>query len=302
MNKRIKTITIGIPAYNEEKNIGKLLNQVTNQSLESGVVENIIVASDGSSDKTAEIVNRFKDTRIRLIDGKVRQGKAFRQNQIVRSTRADVLVLLDADISIEDREFLEKLVRPVLTKNADFTSSSLLELPVRGFFEKVLKVSMQVKEILFATFKNGNNIYNCHGPVRAFSRRAYKLLNFVESDGEDMFSYLACVKKGLKFLYVPEALVFYRLPSNICDHAKQSIRFFLSEKMYEEYFNSGFGKKEFRIPVSIYFLTFFKALPIIVKNFPYLFVYIFVFLYTKTKASFGKLNSEMWQIASSKFL
>ncbi len=296
------SVTIGIPAYNEEKNIGNLLNQLINQNISCGVIESIIVASDGSIDKTAQIVKGIKDKKVFLINGKTRHGKAYRQNQIVKKTRSNVLVLLDADTSIKDSIFLEKLVKPIVAKEADLTSSTLIELPVRGFLERVLAVSMQLKRVLFASFKNGNNIYNCHGPARAFSKKACRLLNFIESDGEDMYSYLVCVRKGLKFLYVSDAQIMYRLPSNLKDHTKQSMRFFLSEKKYEKYFNSGFGKKEFSIPLYVFFIAFAKALPIIIRNLPYIVVYIFIFLYTKAKVSFGKKYGEMWQIASSKSL
>jgi len=52
-------ITIGIPAYNEEKNIGNLLNDILNQKLEHNILEKILVISDNSTDKTDEIVSSF---------------------------------------------------------------------------------------------------------------------------------------------------------------------------------------------------------------------------------------------------
>ncbi|SRR3989344_7150733 len=302
MNKNY-SITLGIPAFNEQENIRKLLKQVLRQKVHGVNVNSVIVASDGSNDKTIELVKDLKEKRITLIEGKKRHGKAYRQNQIIRRTTSDILVLLDADTSVEDVLFIEKLIDPILTKQADFTSSALIELPVRGFFEKVLEVSMQLKKILFATYKNGNNIYNCHGPARAFSKYAYQLLNFIESDGEDMYSYLACVRAGMKFLYVDEAVIKYRLPSNIADHLKQSTRFFASGRIYEEYFNSGFGKREFTIPFNVYLEAILKALPTILKNFLYVSIYLLVFIYTKLASVRHNYNdNDTWQIASTKSL
>lgn len=300
MNKNF-SITIGIPAFNEQENIKKLLKQVLRQKVHGGNVNCVVVASDGSSDNTTKLVKGFKDKRVNIIESKKRRGKAYRQNQIIEKTKSDILVLLDADTSIKDPLFIEKLVAPIQKGLVDFTSSQLKELPVRSFFEKVLDVSMQLKNVLFASYKNGNNIYNCHGLARAFNKKSFKLLNFIESDGEDMYSYLACVKKGMKFLYVPEAVIEYRLPSNLKDHMKQSTRFFVSGKMYEKYFNSGFGKREFTIPEPVYFKAFLKALPIIAKNFIYVCVYVFVLGYTKFIGMKKKYN-ETWQIASSKKL
>ena len=75
------SVTIGIPAYNEEANIGHLLKSLIKQKEEDFKIDKIIVSSDGSTDRTIEIVKSFKDSRIKLLDNKKRRGQASRQNQ-----------------------------------------------------------------------------------------------------------------------------------------------------------------------------------------------------------------------------
>jgi glycosyltransferase involved in cell wall biosynthesis len=63
------SVSIGIPAYNEEKNIGRLLTAILNQKTYNVEIDQIVVVSSGSTDKTDTIVEDFtrKDSRIVLI-------------------------------------------------------------------------------------------------------------------------------------------------------------------------------------------------------------------------------------------
>lgn len=62
-------VSIGIPAYNEERNIGRLLTAILNQKTQSVNISQIVVVSSGSTDKTDFIVESFskEDDRVVLI-------------------------------------------------------------------------------------------------------------------------------------------------------------------------------------------------------------------------------------------
>ena len=68
------TVTIGIPAYNEEANIKNLLDSILSQIQNNFIIDEIIVVSDGSSDKTADIVRSLNNSLINLIEDKERLG------------------------------------------------------------------------------------------------------------------------------------------------------------------------------------------------------------------------------------
>jgi len=123
MNKIKQTaITIGIPALNEEFNIGALLDSLLKQKQEGFCIKKIIISSDGSTDNTVSIVNSYKDRRVKVIDNKVRKGVAVRQNQLIDHANTDILVLLDADITVADPKFLKKLIAPIKAGKADLCS------------------------------------------------------------------------------------------------------------------------------------------------------------------------------------
>ena len=84
------TITIGIPAFNEERNIRHLLDSIFMQ-VGNFDLERIVVLNDGSTDKTAEIINDTisQGRRIELVHDEERRGKAYRLNQIFSSNTSD---------------------------------------------------------------------------------------------------------------------------------------------------------------------------------------------------------------------
>ena len=79
------TLSIIIPAYNEEKTIVKVIHQVWETPLQENVSREIIIVDDGSKDATVKVVKEFLDQNseknIRLIEcGKNRgKGAAIRE-------------------------------------------------------------------------------------------------------------------------------------------------------------------------------------------------------------------------------
>ena len=62
-------LSIGIMAYNEEANIGRLLNSVLEQTFTYGYLKEIFVVASGCMDRTEDIVRSFvkKDKRIKSV-------------------------------------------------------------------------------------------------------------------------------------------------------------------------------------------------------------------------------------------
>ncbi len=296
------TLTIGIPAYNEEKNIAGLINDLLKQRTNLAIINKIIIVSDGSIDNTVAIINKFKNHYILLCVGDKRKGKAARENEIIKMSASDILVLLDADIVIKDTKFLDKLIAPIVAGRAEMTSSAIWPLTPETFFEKIFFVSTRLKEILYLQFKNGNNIYTCYGPARAFAQKFYKKFKFETSEGEDMFSYFSCLNLGYTFKNIPQALTYYRLPTTFSDHCKQSTRYHRAKKDMNKYFSQKIVLAEQTIPVSDYAKAFTKALPIILKQPLHIALYLLILGYTKTISQTKYQKNNNWNVATTKYV
>ncbi len=295
----MKTLSVGIPAYNEEANIGYLIRDILHQAEEDYILEKIYVYSDGSTDRTNEIVRSFQNEKIELIVGPGRQGQAVGQNHIVDICESDCLILINADMQVADYRAFTFLAKPILEGTADLTSSNLQPLPPRTFLEGVLSLSARLKSILFEQYQDGHNLYTCRGAARAMSRRFYTSMRFPKSVGEDAYSYLSCVAQGFTYRYAKEAIVYYRLPAILADHRKQSIRFFQGTSNFVNEFGVTFVAEQMRIPLSAILKGFWRALPEILRHPIRVTCYLGILLLMRIESFFVKQASDTWMIAGS---
>jgi glycosyltransferase involved in cell wall biosynthesis len=107
-------ISLGIMAFNEEKNISLLLTELQEQKLKEFSIKEVIVISSGSTDKTDFIIKTHSkvDKRIRPIFQKKRKGKAAAVNLFISKARSKIIVLMSADILLK-KNTLENLLRPL---------------------------------------------------------------------------------------------------------------------------------------------------------------------------------------------
>ena len=102
-------LSVVIPAYNEERRIGRTLERVVAYLGEQRWASEVLVVSDGSRDRTAEIVRRtVADLPIRLLDSGVNRGKGACVRRGMLEARGDLRIFSDADLStpIEEVERL----------------------------------------------------------------------------------------------------------------------------------------------------------------------------------------------------
>ena len=93
-------VSIGIPAHNEEANIGRLLDNLLTQTLKDDTdLEEILVVADGCTDQTVDIVKGFKEKNdiIKLIELKERHGLSFTFNTVVSHASDEILIVVNAD-------------------------------------------------------------------------------------------------------------------------------------------------------------------------------------------------------------
>ena len=110
-------ITVGIPAYNEEKNIAKIIVKLKK------MVDQILVCDDGSTDSTCAIAESLGVTVIKHPENSG-YGMAIRSIFLkAREINADLLVTIDADgqHKIED---INKIIKPIVDGRADISIGS----------------------------------------------------------------------------------------------------------------------------------------------------------------------------------
>lgn len=117
----LKSLTIVIPAYNEQNRLPATLRTVLDyldgQKLEFA---EIVVVNDGSSDATADMVREaaVTDSRIRLVENPGNRGKGYAIRHGLTEAKGDWILFTDADLSAPIVE-LDKLAAAVEAKRAD---------------------------------------------------------------------------------------------------------------------------------------------------------------------------------------
>jgi glycosyltransferase involved in cell wall biosynthesis len=114
-------LSVVMPAFNEERTIGRIIATVLAQR----PVQELIVVDDGSSDKTAAIVESLKssDVRLSLHRHERNRGKGAALRTGFHHASAPFVMVQDADLEYEPAEY-HLLLKPLLAGKADAVFSS----------------------------------------------------------------------------------------------------------------------------------------------------------------------------------
>jgi len=112
-----KVLSIVIPAYNEERFIGTLLEQIRAVDLAAlGVSKQVIVIDDHSSDGTPEIVRQFPEVLFERLPKNGGKGQAVRRGMALAT--GDFLIIQDADLEYDPQDY-RPMMQALLERRGD---------------------------------------------------------------------------------------------------------------------------------------------------------------------------------------
>ncbi len=209
--------SLGIMAYNEEANIGRLLEAALNQKLELCKLNQIIIVASGCSDRTVEIADSYvaRDKRLQVIVQPERKGKASAINLFLEQAKGDVLILESGD-TIPGSGCYEELVLPFLTPEVGMTGARPIPVNRTDCFMGCCV----------------HFLWGLHHRLASDSPKLGELVAFrdvVSRIPEDTAVDEASIEElvtgaGYKLAYAPQSIVYNRGPETVSDFMKQRRR------------------------------------------------------------------------------
>ena len=183
-----------IPAYNEEKNIGKVIKEIK-RNVKSAEV---LVINDGSKDKTVEVAK--KSGADYIIHNKKNLGLApsFRKGlEEALRLGADIIVNTDADFQYNQKQ-IPKIIKPIIEGRADvvLTNRNVFSLSHMPWSKKWGNATATYVTRLVSGFK----VRDAQSGFRAFSREAALRLNVLSDYTYVQETIIQAVDKRLRIL------------------------------------------------------------------------------------------------------
>jgi len=198
-------VTFLITAYNEERGIAAKLEQTLALDYPAEKLE-IIVASDGSSDRTDEIVRGYADRGVKLVRVDGRAGKTETQNQALLKAHGAVVIFSDATA-----RYAVASIRKIV---ANFADPQVGAVSGRYEYHNPTGATIGLGGMLFARFDNAIRsmqtavwtITGCSGCIYAVRRELYAPLP--ADIISDLCEPLKVLQKGYRVVFEPDAVAY----------------------------------------------------------------------------------------------
>ncbi|MGC2574514.1 MAG: glycosyltransferase family 2 protein [Candidatus Nitrosopolaris sp.] len=215
-------VTIGIPSFNEEKNILNLLRSIVKQKSEHFTICEIII-SDDSSDNTIRLVEQFADsseTAIRCLHHSSRMGVGNAWNEIFLNAKGDVIVMYDGDV-IPHEDSIQQLLSALRGRVVLAISNSK---PVRST-SVAGRAAIYVSSWLRCVRIKRLSQYTAIGRGLSIQAEVAKQIT-IPSDIIAVDLYLECrvLEFKLNIAYNDQAVVYFRPPDTVADFNSQVLR------------------------------------------------------------------------------
>lgn len=198
-------VTIVITAYNEESSIAEKLENTFGIDYPVDKLE-ILVASDGSTDRTDEIVGEFQERGVRLFRQEGRKGKTYTQNKAVEHANGEIILFSDAT-SQYAKDVLKKLIPNFSDDSIGCAAGRLIYTDPSGTdVGKGAKRYWSYETFIKQSESNASSLIGASGCMYAVRKSAYRPMY-----PEACSDFLICTvlyEQGLRSVFAPEALCY----------------------------------------------------------------------------------------------
>jgi len=235
------TVSIVVPVYNGADTIATCLESLLNQDYPAEAYE-IIVAENGSTDNTTEIVKEYP---VRLFHSD-RRGPSPARNLGVSHSQADIIAFTDADC-VATPQWLSQLVQPYVQPKVGGVGGAVggamlgYDHPNRNMIEKFSDECSPLVNFISGEDEFLPRLYTANASYRRylFEEIGGFNTNLVTAEDVDLAWRLQLKKKNIKLCYASEAVIYHHHRTTRTGLARQYRQYgfgeILLDTMYGKY-------------------------------------------------------------------
>jgi len=214
-------VTVLISAFNEEKVIEQTLRNKLEQEYPVGKLE-VVVISDGSTDRTDEIVRKYEGERVRLTRQEPRGGKTSALNMAVPQAKGEIIAFSDAN-SIWAKDALAKLVANFADPGVGYVTGKMIYTNPDGTpIGDGCTAYMKYENLLRRLETRLGAVVGVDGGVDAVRKVLYKPMN--PDQLPDFVLPLKVVEQGYRAVYEPGAVLMEPALKEARDEYRMRVR------------------------------------------------------------------------------
>jgi len=215
------SVTLLLTVYNEESLIEARLNNLLLQEYPSDLLD-ILVASDGSTDRTNAIIEGYakKNNRIRLYKG-CGEGKSATQNSAIPFAKGEIIVLTDAD-TVFEKDTIKQIVKPFADKDVGCASGRLVLGQGVGAVAESQGMYWKFEMALRKMESQIGALHTATGGIMAFRKNLFR--PFDPKYGDDCIIPLDIIIQGYVVVHADSAVAYDSFPSSLEGELKARTR------------------------------------------------------------------------------
>ncbi|MFH0814909.1 MAG: glycosyltransferase [Candidatus Falkowbacteria bacterium] len=219
-----KTVTIFVPCFNEEKTVCATIDSLLALDYAKDKLS-IFVIDDGSTDKTWNVIQQFKNNPQISLFKKENGGKWTALNLGLRHARSELVGCLDAD-SFVDKYALKNIVKRFANNNVMAVTPAIRVHNPRTIVQIMQKAEYTLSMFIRFVFALLGSIYITPGPFSIFKKEVFEKLGGYRHahNTEDLEIALRMQTHGLKIDNAHDAFVYTVTPRTIRALFKQRLR------------------------------------------------------------------------------
>ena len=206
--------SIMIVAHNEAENLPRKIKSIL-ESPAASQIEEILIASDGSTDDTAQVVRDIKCDLVHLVEYGERRGKAAVLNEVLPACKSEIVVLMDARQTVDPQAF-DELLSNFSDASVGVVSGELVfQKPGSEFSdpEKGLDAYWRYEKFIRKQESRFRSVPGATGALYAIRKELFEPFP-ADAILDDVAIPMSIVRQGFRCIFDEKALVYDRPSSS----------------------------------------------------------------------------------------